>query len=264
MSLAEIYHRYNTELADGRTNSWTMITSLIPLTLMSALYLYFVLDYGPKYMKDKKPYSFKTFIFGYNVFQIIANALLIYHTFDAGWYTDGFMHCTKLDYTYSRNAYKMAQITWYLLCLKVIDYIETILYVLRKKDRQVSFLHLYHHVSTVFVAWLTVKYFPNGYAMTLFGLNCGIHVLMYTYYLLSSYGPKIQKILAPIKPMVTLSQIIQFLVMLVYMMQSFIPGCAGTETAAIIMITDVLINLGLFCNFYKINYMNKKIKKNED
>lgn len=94
-------------MIDERTNKWPLVGSPTSLIILSALYLYFVTGYGPRFMKDRKPYSFKTFIFGYNVAQIIANALIVYHIMDAGWYTDGFMHCTKLDYTYNRNPYKV-------------------------------------------------------------------------------------------------------------------------------------------------------------
>ncbi|XP_076228327.1 very long chain fatty acid elongase 4-like [Nomia melanderi] len=208
MGLAEIYYHYNTELADKRTNDWFMISSPVPFLLLTALYLYFVLDFGPKYMKDRQPYSLKTFIYWYNIFQIISNALIIYHAFDAGWFKDGFLFCRTIDYSFDRNPYKLTQVAWYTMCLKMIDYIETILFVLRKKNKQVSFLHLYHHVSTAFIVCGSVKYFPNGHAITLVVVNCVIHVIMYTYYLLTSYGPEMQKTLAPFKRMVTIAQML--------------------------------------------------------
>ncbi|XP_015440053.1 PREDICTED: elongation of very long chain fatty acids protein 4-like [Dufourea novaeangliae] len=263
MGLMEVYHRYNTELADERTNDWLLISSPVPLTILSIIYLYFILYYGPIYMKDKKPYSFKTFIYWYNIFQIVTNFMVVQQALATGWYEDGFMYCTKLDYSYDYKPYKMTKILWYIFCLKVIDYIETILYVLRKKYRQISVLHVYHHISTAYIVWAVVKYYPNGYSMTFAMVNCTVHVIMYTYYLLSSFRGVVQKIVQPIKPIITMVQMIQFVGLITYGLQAFKPGCSGSSLAATIMITNLSVNLTLFANFYRQNYL-KKNKKSID
>lgn len=103
---------------------------------------------------------------------------------------------------------QFAKISWCLFALKLIDYIETVLFALRKKTRQVSFLHLYHHVTTAFFAWWIVKYSANGMSMTAILVNCSIHVIMYIYYLLSSFGSGIQRRLQIIKPMITMAQMV--------------------------------------------------------
>jgi elongation of very long chain fatty acids protein 4 len=36
-----------------------------------------------------------------------------------------------------------------------------VVFVLRKKDRQVSFLHVYHHASQVLYTWAYLKYLPG-------------------------------------------------------------------------------------------------------
>ncbi|XP_015440004.1 PREDICTED: elongation of very long chain fatty acids protein 4 [Dufourea novaeangliae] len=263
MGLTDVYHHYNTELADKMTNHWALISSPVLVTIFSILYLYFILDWGPKYMKDKKPYSFKTFIFWYNIFQIIANSLIIQQAIAAGWYSDGYMGCPEIDYSNDYNIYKMASTVWYLLYMKLIDYIETILYVLRKKNRQISALHVYHHVSTMYFTWLAVKYYPNGHAMTVAVVNCGIHVIMYTYYLLASLGGNIQKLIEPFKPFLTLAQMIQFIALIMYALQAFLPYCSASRLGASLMIADLAINFGMFFNFYMQNYM-KKNKKSID
>jgi elongation of very long chain fatty acids protein 7 len=42
--------------------------------------------------------------------------------------------------------------------IKIIDLIETIFFCLRKKAGQVSFLHVYHHISTLLFTWISCKY----------------------------------------------------------------------------------------------------------
>ena len=264
MGLLELYHYYNSELADVRTNNWPFVSSPFPTILISLLYLYFVLRCGPRYMKDKPPYSCRKFIQFYNIFQIVLNYLIVYHIFDAGWYEDYFIYCVKPDYSSNPRPYKIATILWYTYMLKLIDYVETGVFVLRKKNRQVSFLHLYHHVSTAMLAWLYVKYFAHGMAASLLVFNASIHVIMYSYYLLSSFGPKIQSYLHPIKRIITILQMVQFCWLLFLLTQAFSPNCNKVYPAAVvsggIMAVNLCINLFLFYNFYKKSYCSKQKK----
>ncbi|EFN62204.1 Elongation of very long chain fatty acids protein AAEL008004 [Camponotus floridanus] len=51
-------------------------------------YLLVVLYWGPRFMKNKQPYSLKTLIKIYNFCQIIANAWLVREHLAAGWMKD--------------------------------------------------------------------------------------------------------------------------------------------------------------------------------
>ncbi|CAL7946958.1 unnamed protein product [Xylocopa violacea] len=262
MNLIEWYNYVNTELADPRTNSWFLVSSPVPIILISLSYLYFVLQCGPRYMKDKPPYKLKGFIKCYNIFQIVTNAWIVYALLEAGWYNDYFLYCVHEEsYLKTVQGYKFTNTTWYILCLKIIDFIETGVFVLRKKQNQVSFLHLYHHVSTALFSWLCAKYFISGMGMTIPLVNCAIHAIMYTYYLLSSFGPSMQKLTAPVKPLITTIQMVQFVFLILYSAQAFVPGCPGQRINAGILIVNLMINFILFYNFYKKNYVDKVKQK---
>lgn len=102
----------------------------------------------------------------------------------------------------------MIEVTKWTLVLKTIDLIETGVFVLRKKFNQVSFLHVYHHISTILVTFMCAKYFPGGMFSMQMLINGSVHVVMYTYYLLASLGPSWQKVLNPVKPYITRIQIV--------------------------------------------------------
>ncbi|XP_066581523.1 very long chain fatty acid elongase 4-like [Prorops nasuta] len=261
MGLSEFLHFYWTENADPRTNHWPLIGSPYIMPLFSVSYLYFVLKCGPNFMKDRKPYNLKTFIKLYNIFQIVANAYFVKSFIDAGWFTTISLGCEPINYATEGGPVKLAETMWWILIVKIIDYIETFIFVLRKKNRQISFLHLYHHVSTALIQWLITKYVPGG--MTTFGnlVNCSVHVIMYTYYYLTTCGPTVQKIIAPFKPMITIIQMVQFWVLMIYGIQSLLPSCPVTRIAGPLMILNLLINFFLFYNFYKKNYKEEEEKK---
>ena len=46
----------------------------------------------------------------------------------------------------------MAEIFWIFYVSKVFDYCDTLIIIIRRKWRQLSFLHVYHHI-TIFLVW---------------------------------------------------------------------------------------------------------------
>lgn len=70
-----------------------------------------------------------------------------------------------------------------------------IFFVLRKKESQVTFLHLYHHSLTPLETWICVKFIAGGHGTLGNLINNAVHVIMYTYYMVSAMGPEYQKYL---------------------------------------------------------------------
>lgn len=97
---------------------------------------------------------------------------------------------------------------WLVTMVKLIDLVETFIFVLRKKNEQVSFLHVYHHVTTILMAWLSTKYVAVAMTSFTLMLNCGVHVIMYTYYFLATFGPKFRRVLVRYKPILTIVQMV--------------------------------------------------------
>lgn len=67
--------------------------------------------------------------------------------------------CYKVDFTDNHGSgMKMVNTIWYTLVLKALELSETVVFVLRKKQNQVSVLHLYHHLTTLSIVWLFSKF----------------------------------------------------------------------------------------------------------
>ncbi|XP_076626464.1 very long chain fatty acid elongase 7-like [Colletes latitarsis] len=260
MGLVELYHYLNTDRADMRTNDWFLMSSPIPITLILFSYSYFIFRCGPKFMENKQPYGLHKLVRVYNLIQIILNAMTIYLIVDSGWIEDFFIYCVPPNYDPTPKGIKICAVSYYGLIVRIVDLFETIIFVLRKKNRQISFLHLYHHISSVIMSWLNVKYVSTGMSLTIGIVNAIIHVIMYTYYLLSTYGPNIQRKLQPFKPLITLAQIVQFVFLILYLLHGLRPACHGLIIPAAVMFVNLSINLIFFYNFYRKNYMSKKSK----
>ncbi len=103
-----------------------------------------------------------------------------------------------------------------LFITKFIDLFDTIFFVLRKKQNHVTVLHLYHHSLVPILYWTAFRLVPTFKPLGIFVvINCFIHVLMYSYYALSSFGPKIQQFLWW-KKYITQIQLLQFALLCTY------------------------------------------------
>lgn len=98
------------------------------------------------------------------------------------------------------------------LC-KYLDFTDTLIIALRKKEEQLSFLHLWHHATIVVVWGWVVNTWPTategGSAAYAYGawINSIIHVIMYGYYGVTAMGIKLP---TPLKRAVTTCQLTQF------------------------------------------------------
>lgn len=71
---------------------------------------------------------------------------------------------------------------------KITELLDTVFFVLKKNDRQITFLHVYHHSINVILTWIAIKINSiNPSAAFLGSLNGFVHVIMYTYYGLSAF-----------------------------------------------------------------------------
>jgi energy-converting hydrogenase Eha subunit C len=97
----------------------------------------------------------------------------------------------------------------YACLIKRIELVETLFYALRKKSNQVSFLHVYHHISTLWLAWASCKYVSGGMITFSIVINTYVHLFMYTYYLLTAMGGGVREKISTIKPLVTVIQLVR-------------------------------------------------------
>lgn len=104
--------------------------------------------------------------------------------------------------------FQMFDLIWWLIFLKLFDYVETCVFVLRKKQNQVSALHVYHHVSNLIFLWYYLKYILDERATFITLMNCAVHVIMYMYYFIAALSSELQQMISPIKPFVTKLQMV--------------------------------------------------------
>ncbi|XP_061623827.1 elongation of very long chain fatty acids protein 7a isoform X3 [Phyllopteryx taeniolatus] len=218
--------------ADSRTENWLLMSSPVMQSLVIVAYIIFVMSLGPRIMENRKAFDLKGVLVVYN-FSVVALSLYM--------------------------CYEMAATCWLYYFSKFIEMLDTIFFVLRKKNNQVTFLHVYHHSIMPFTWWFGVRFAPGGMGTFHAMLNCVVHVVMYSYYGLTALGPKYQKYLWWKKYLTTI-QLIQFVMVTTHISQYFFIRDCSYQFPIFIYIIGLygLIFLFLFLNFWYHAYTKGK------
>jgi len=189
----------------------------------------------------------------YNISQVVLNGWMVWRFLDAVIYKNhpfiGDIYTTNCGTTYA---------IWIHYCDKYLEFFDTYFMVLRGRMDQVSFLHVYHHVTIAWAWWAALYLFPGGDSYFGALLNSGIHVLMYSYYLLA-----LLKIPCPWKRFLTQAQLIQFTTVLIYSffcVQMWPKREFRHLTSIFIQIWEMSSLFVLFTLFYKRSYKGKAMK----
>jgi len=244
--------------ADPRVADWPLISSPVPTICCLVAYHLIVQVLAPKYMANRAPMKFGIFLPAYN-FALVALNYYIFHLALTGSYGAGYSFvCTSTDRAHlvDENEMKVATAIWWFYASKLIELSDTVLFLLRKNTRQVTFLHVYHHTTMPIFWWIGAKWVPGGQPFFGVMLNSAVHVIMYSYYGLSTLGPHMRQYLWW-KKYITKLQLAQFVVAIFHTAQSLYIDCPCPKWMhwALIIYAGSLIVL--FLNFYAHAYSNR-------
>ncbi|XP_003691261.2 elongation of very long chain fatty acids protein-like [Apis florea] len=253
------YRHLNENLSDPRTQDYFLIGSPWGYFSIIIFYLYFVHELGPSIMAKRKPFNLDKVVQIYNLVQIVLCAFLFYKAMTLAWLNDYSIYCQPVDFSYDPRALEISRMVWLYFVIKLLDLLDTVFFVLRKKQKQISFLHVYHHTGMTFGTWVCTKFLPGGHITFLGTVNCFVHVIMYTYYLVTSLQKETNKLWW--KKYVTQLQLTQFFVILVhFVLLAWGEDCGFPKWTAAVMIPQNLFMIVLFADFYYKTYI-KKYKK---
>ncbi|XP_031826846.1 very long chain fatty acid elongase AAEL008004 [Nomia melanderi] len=248
------YTEILTTISDPRVGDWPLMDSPIPTVLIVLLYLYGVTIFGPRVMANRKPFKLRGVLLAYNAFQVVFSLGMLYEHLMSGWLLDYSYKCQPVDYSHNPSALRMASLCWWYFISKFTEFADTIFFVLRKKDSQVTFLHLYHHSLTPLETWICVKFIAGGHGTLGNLINNAVHVIMYTYYLVSAMGPEYQKYLWW-KKHLTSVQLVQFFLVFVHSTQALVFDCGYPKLVAALLLLHSTIFFILFSDFYRYSYI---------
>ncbi|CAI6344551.1 unnamed protein product [Macrosiphum euphorbiae] len=245
-------------ISDPRVNDWPLMDSPFPTLIMVITYLYIVTYLGPKVMANRKPFKLNNILVWYNAGQVIFSLVMLWEHLMSGWLLDYSYKCQPVDYSHNPTALRMANLCWWYYISKLTEFVDTAFFVLRKKDNQISLLHLYHHSLTPIETWICVKFIAGGHGTFSNLVNNMVHVIMYFYYMMSAMGPQYQKYLWWKKHLTTI-QLLQFTLVFFHSAQVLFFDCGYPKLVAALLLVHSTIFFALFFDFYQQAYKKNKL-----
>lgn len=219
VSIWYYYYDYWDELSDPRMSNYFLIKKGPDKVLaIICSYLLLVTVIGPRLMQNRRPFLLKGPMIVYNFFMVMTNGYFFLYLLNIVNYKKMFFDFKfpnqKDDF--SENAVQEIRMLFLCYLTRFLDLLDTIFFVLRKKSKQITLLHLYHHSFVPILGWMAMKIAPQVPGIKLFLLlNCLVHTIMYLYYGLAALGPQTQKYLWW-KRHITQLQLAQFVIFTIY------------------------------------------------
>lgn len=213
-------------------------------------------------MSSYKPLNLRPLVVVYNLGCAGLNLYIGLEIFLTSRQIDYSWTCQPVDYSWDPSSVRIARALWWYYISKLVELCDSLFIILHKKDKQqLSFLHIYHHATMFSLWWIGARYVAGGSSFLGAMFNCCVHVLMYSYYALSSLGGSIRKYLWW-KKYLTAIQMLQFIAALVMGINAIKIGCDFPMWMQYTCCAYMLSFLVLFSDFYIKAYLSSKDKKN--
>lgn len=242
---------------DPRVAKFPLMDNPIPVTLICMGYAVTMKKVGPYLMRNHRPLDLRNVMIVYNLLMVFLSSLVVYNELFYHWLDGSSLACDPVDYSDSPRAMRMVYTSYFYFILKFVEFFDTLFFVLRKKNTQITNLHVIHHGLLPFSVWWGLKFVPGGHA-TFFGfVNSIVHMIMYTYYGLAAIGPHMQKYLWW-KRYLTMMQLAQFVVIGLHSFQLFFRSCNFPKIFGLWIGSHGILFWFLFTDFYKRAYSTYK------
>lgn len=247
-----------TDSADPRVSTWPMMGSPVPTICLLITYIYFSKVFGPRFFKHRNPLPLSRIVQVHNL------SMIVYNIIFAVCYTKLSLFAGNFNWICQGTAdLSTLELTWWFLMARMLDLLDTVFFVARKKQDHVSFLHIFHHVSVVVSLWLSVNYGVLGQNIPIIVLNACVHVVMYSYYFLTTLGPKVRTYLWW-KKYLTQLQIIQLIAFVVYGSFPLFIECGFPQWMSLLCVGQVAAMILMFLHFYIKSYRKQLLATQQD
>ncbi|XP_026485986.2 very long chain fatty acid elongase 7-like [Vanessa tameamea] len=256
-NIVKYYNFYCDEQTSPITRDWFLVGKPFQVICLLGFYFYFCTHLGPRFMKHRNPYDVTIFMKLYNIAQILLSIYMISQGTTYILFYNFNMNCQGLE-TDEDTARWMAREVWTYYMIKISELLDTVLFVLRKSNRQITPLHLHHHMLMTVSAWFATTYVPGGQGILIGYVNAFVHMIMYTYYFIAGCGDKYKKYLWW-KKHVTELQLAQFVFLELHSINSLFYECQYNLIYKLLTIFYATFFIKSFGSFYYNNYI-KKVK----
>ncbi|KAK8779185.1 hypothetical protein V5799_019474 [Amblyomma americanum] len=249
------------EMGDPRTRDYPLVMNPLFVFALLASYLYFVKVAGPRWMKNREPFRILSIVRFYNLALVVINLRFLYVLLRFTYLPGGHYNlwCQGITGFMTDEMREFYRTGWVYTAARYMDLLDTVFFVLRKKFTHITHLHVLHHTIVVANGWFFTLFAPEGQTALGMCLNVFVHIIMYSYYFLATFGPAMHKYLWWKKYLTTL-QIAQFVIIMIHMSIPLFVDCGFPKHLVIMGNIQTFLILCLFINFYITTYLRKSVR----
>nr|AGR45588.1 fatty acyl elongase [Clarias macrocephalus x Clarias gariepinus] len=238
---------------DPRVRGWLLLDNYPPTLAFTIMYL-MIVWMGPKYMRNRQPFSCRGILVLYNLALTFLSFYMFYELV-AGVRQGGYNFFCQDTHSGGEADNRIIHVLWRYYFSKLIEFMDTFFFIMRKNNHQITFLHVYHHSTMLNIWWFVMNWVPCGHSYFGATFNSFIHVLMYSYYGLSAI-PAIRPYLWW-KKYITQGQLIQFVLTMIQTSCAVVWPCGFPKGWLYFQISYMITLIIFFSNFYKQTYKKR-------
>ncbi|CRL01336.1 CLUMA_CG014283, isoform A, partial [Clunio marinus] len=167
--------------SDQRTSKMFLMSSPLPVLLISLTYLINVQILFPRYMENRKAFDIKQSLRFYNLWHLSINIIFFYLSCSLGWLSTYSWRCEPVNRSSEGIGFTIAKVSWWFLMFKFTDFLETLILVCGKRYELITKYHVIHHFLLPNMIWGAVKFVPGGHATFFAFINTFVHSITYGY-----------------------------------------------------------------------------------
>ncbi|XP_050996095.1 elongation of very long chain fatty acids protein 5 isoform X2 [Acomys russatus] len=146
---------------DTRVKGWFLLDNYIPTFVCSVIYL-LIVWLGPKYMKNRQPFSCRRILVVYNL-GLTLLSLYMFHELVTGVWEGKYNFFCQGTRSAGESDMKIIRVLWWYYFSKLIEFMDTFFFILRKNNHQITVLHVYHHATMLNIWWFVMNWVPCGH-----------------------------------------------------------------------------------------------------
>ncbi|XP_070274510.1 very long chain fatty acid elongase 5 isoform X2 [Myotis yumanensis] len=146
---------------DTRVKGWFLLDNYIPTFICSTIYL-LIVWLGPKYMKNRQPLTCRRILVVYNLGLTLLSLYMFCELVTGVWEGNYNFFCQGTRSAGEADM-KIIRVLWWYYFSKLIEFMDTFFFILRKNNHQITVLHVYHHASMLNIWWFVMNWVPCGH-----------------------------------------------------------------------------------------------------
>ena len=147
-------------LGDARVKGSPLMSN--PFATLAFCLSYFVaVKAGVAAMRQRTAFSLRWPLIAYNCLLVALNVWIVFGGGRFGWFSRYKLSCAECDPEDSVENRGMIRVSYVFFLSKFVEMLDTMFFVLRKKNELLTKLHLVHHGLLPLSCWFTVKYVPG-------------------------------------------------------------------------------------------------------